>query len=166
MMLSRACIGSSKPTCASGRPDRSSPATAAITRLSDMGIDKFLITSTLIGVLAQRLVRCLCSECKTEVLLSNEDADDLGVAHGRMVAQSKGCMSCHYTGYHGRVAIGEFLMIDDSVRTILKNSENDFEIREIMKAKGMKFLSDQLIALLLDRITGLDEIIRVGVKEA
>lgn len=141
-------------------------ATAAITRLSDMGIDKFLITSTLIGVLAQRLVRCLCSECKTEVLLSNEDADDLGVAHGRMVAQAKGCISCHYTGYDGRVAIGEFLMIDDSVRAILKNSENDFEIREIMKAKGMKFLSDQLIALLLDRTTGLDEIIRVGVKEA
>lgn len=141
-------------------------ATAAITRLSDMGIDKFLITSTLIGVLAQRLVRRLCPVCKRDVPLSNEDADDLGIAHGLTVAQPKGCVSCHDTGYHGRVAIGEFLMIDDSVRPILKNSENDYEIREIMKAKGMKFLSDQLIALLLDHTTGLDEIIRVGVKEA
>ncbi len=140
-------------------------ATAAITRLSDMGIDKFLITSTLIGVLAQRLVRCLCHDCKIEVLLSDEDADELGVSHGLTVTQSKGCVNCNDTGYHGRVAVGEFLMIDDSVRTILKNSENDFEIREIMKNKGMKFLNDQLIALLLDQTTSLNEIIRVGVKE-
>ena len=57
-------------------------------------------------------------------------------------------------------------MVDDSVREILKNSEGDVEIRSLMKTKGMKFLSDQLIALLEDHTTGLDEIIRVGVKEA
>jgi type II secretory ATPase GspE/PulE/Tfp pilus assembly ATPase PilB-like protein len=57
-------------------------------------------------------------------------------------------------------------MLDDSLRPILKNNDNDFELREIMKARGMQFLSNQLIALLLDGTTGLDEIIRVGVKEA
>lgn len=141
-------------------------ATAALTRLADMGIDKFLITSTLIGVLAQRLVRRLCTECKVDVSLSDADADDLGIAHGLTVAQPKGCVKCHYTGYHGRVAIGEFFMLDDTLRPMLKNIDNDSELREIMKAKGMQFLSNQLIALLLDRTTGLDEIIRVGVKEA
>ena len=141
-------------------------ATAALTRLADMGIDKFLITSTLIGVLAQRLVRRLCPDCKITVPLSDIDANDLGIEHGLRVAQPKGCVKCHYTGYRGRVAIGEFFMLDDSLRPILKNNDNDFELREIMKARGMQFLSNQLIALLLDGTTGLDEIIRVGVKEA
>lgn len=141
-------------------------ATAALTRLADMGIDKFLITSTLIGVLAQRLVRRLCPDCKITVPLSHTDANDLGIEHGLTVAQPKGCVKCHYTGYRGRVAIGEFFMLDDSLRPILKNNDNDFELREIMKARGMQFLSNQLIALLLDGTTGLDEIIRVGVKEA
>jgi len=141
-------------------------ATAALTRLADMGIDKFLITSTLLGVLAQRLVRCLCPACKENVSLSNKDADELGIAHGQIIAQPKGCVQCHYTGYYGRVAIGEFFMVDDSLRPLLKISDNDFEIREIMKTKGMQFLSNQLIALLLDHTTGLDEIIRVGDKEA
>lgn len=141
-------------------------ATAALTRLADMGIDKFLITSTLLGVLAQRLVRCLCPECKEHTTLPDKDADELGVSHGQVIAQPKGCVKCHYTGYYGRVAIGEFFMVDDSLRPLLKTSDNDFEIREIMKSRGMQFLSNQLIALLLDRTTGLDEIIRVGVKEA
>lgn len=141
-------------------------ATAALTRLADMEIDKFLITSTIIGVLAQRLVRRLCSECKVEVPLSDSDANDLGIAHGLIVAQPKGCVKCHHTGYRGRAAIGEFFMLDDTLRPMLKNIDNDFELRELMRAKGMRFLSNQLIALLLDRTTGLDEIIRVGVKEA
>lgn len=141
-------------------------ATAALTRLADMGIDKFLITSTLIGVLAQRLVRRLCPDCKTTVPLSDAEANDLGIEHGLAVGQPKGCAQCHYTGYQGRVAIGEFFMIDDTLRPILKTNDNDYELREIMRAKGMQFLSNQLIALLLDQTTGLDEIIRVGVKEA
>lgn len=141
-------------------------ATAALTRLEDMGIDKFLITSTLLGVLAQRLVRRLCPQCKETVKLSDKDADELGLAHGHLIAQPKGCSYCHNTGYRRRVAIGEFLMVDDSVRRILKESEGDREIRALMKTKGMKFLSDQLIALLEDQTTSLDEIIRVGVKEA
>lgn len=141
-------------------------ATAALTRLADMEIDKFLITSTLLGVLAQRLVRCLCPDCKESVIIIDHDADELKIARGTKIAQPKGCGSCHYTGYQGRVAIGEFFMLDDTVRPLLKNSENDYEVREIMKARGMKLLSDQLISLLLDQTTGLDEIIRVGVKEA
>jgi len=141
-------------------------ATAALSRLSDMGIEKFLITSTLLGVLAQRLVRKLCPVCKETVELADSDADDLGIERGLMIAQPKGCPSCHNTGYAGRVAIGEFFMVDDDVRHLLKNSDNDFELREAMKAKGMKLLPDQLIALLKDRTTSLDEIIRVGVKEA
>lgn len=141
-------------------------ATAAITRLTDMGIDKFLITSTLLGVLAQRLVRRLCPECKESIILSDVDADSFGLAHGLTISQPKGCSHCHYSGYKGRVAVGEFFMLDDALRPLLKTSENDFEIRETMRKRGMRFLADQLIALLLDQTTGVDEIMRVGVKEA
>jgi type II secretory ATPase GspE/PulE/Tfp pilus assembly ATPase PilB-like protein len=107
----------------------------------------------------------LCSQCKEEVKLSNKDADELGLPHVLSISHPKGCSHCHNTGYRGRVAIGEFLMVDESVRTILKESEGDSEIRSLMKTKGMKFLSDQLIELLQSQTTSLDEIIRVGVKE-
>jgi general secretion pathway protein E len=140
-------------------------ATAAITRLFDMGVDKFLITSTLLGVLAQRLVRQLCPVCKEGVTITDSDADDLKIARGIAIAKPRGCSECHHSGYNGRVAIGEFFRIDESVRGVLKKSENDYEIRHLMKEKGMKLLSDQLIELLVTQRTSLDEIIRVGVKE-
>jgi general secretion pathway protein E len=72
---------------------------------------------------------------------------------------------CNHSGYLGRVAIGEFFMIDEPVRTLLKNTDNDYELREGMKQRGMRFLRDQLIDLLCSGVTSLDEIIRVGVKE-
>ncbi|MGE4473586.1 GspE/PulE family protein [uncultured Sulfuricurvum sp.] len=141
-------------------------ATAAITRLSDMGIDKFLITSTLLGVLAQRLVRRLCPHCKETVILSDAEADDLHIEYGVKVSKPRGCSECHHTGYSGRIAIGEFMLIDDALREVLKSAQNDHEIRQMMKERGMKLLPDQLIGLLREGITSFDEIIRVGVREA
>jgi general secretion pathway protein E len=140
-------------------------ATAALTRLADMEVDKFLITSTLLGVLAQRLVRKLCLSCKEEMILSDEDAHSIGIQKGLVVSSAKGCTMCNHSGYLGRVAIGEFFMIDEPVRTLLKNTDNDYELREGMKQRGMRFLRDQLIDLLCSGVTSLDEIIRVGVKE-
>lgn len=141
-------------------------ATAALTRLEDMGIDQFLITSTLLGVLAQRLVRCLCPICKTNTLLSDKDADELGIERGLRISGPKGCSACHHSGYQGRVAIGEFFMLDERARHLLKQTRSDSDIREIMRENGMVFLSDQLIGLLKNQTTSLDEILRVGVKEA
>ncbi len=141
-------------------------ATAAITRLADMGVDKFLITSTLLGVLAQRLVRKLCSACKESTELLDAEAQELGLKKGLRVFSAKGCSECHHTGYKGRVAIGEFLLMNEPLRGLLKVSESDHDVREAMKKEGMKFLSDQLLELLVAGTTSLDEIIRVGVKEA
>jgi general secretion pathway protein E len=141
-------------------------ATAAITRLADMGVDKFLITSTLLGVLAQRLVRKLCPACKESTELLDAEAQELGMKKGLWVFSAKGCSECHHTGYKGRVAIGEFLLMNEPLRGLLKVSESDHDVREAMKKEGMKFLSDQLLELLVAGTTSLDEIIRVGVKEA
>ncbi|MBD3806454.1 ATPase, T2SS/T4P/T4SS family [Sulfuricurvum sp.] len=113
-------------------------ATAAVTRLVDMGIDKFLITSTLLGVLAQRLVRRLCPACKEIVSLNDADAKELELPVGINIASPKGCSHCNHTGYRGRIAIGEFLMVDEEVRSLIKQYESDFEIREMMKHRGIK----------------------------
>lgn len=140
--------------------------TSAVSRLVDMGVDKFLISSTLLGVLAQRLVRKVCYACAVPVLIDFADARDLGLPKDTYVMQSVGCSQCNKTGYAGRIAIGELLMMNDEVQLHLKHSESDTEFRQKMKTTEMEFLADQLIELLLAHQTTVEEIIRVGVKEA
>ena len=141
-------------------------ATSAVTRLIDMGVDKFMITSTLLGVLAQRLVRKVCTECRELRTIEVVDARDLALPSDTIVATAIGCSVCGGTGYHGRIAVGELLMIDDDVQTLMKQCDNDIELRSKMKERGMAFLADQLKDLLLAQETTVDEILRVGVKEA
>ncbi len=137
---------------------------AAITRLVDMGVDDFLISSSLLGVLAQRLVRKLCPDCKAEGKLPSDirlefDLDDVSVY------EPKGCTKCNFTGYIGRRAVGELLIMDEEVKIMLKNKMTDFEIREAMRNKGMKLIGEQLLELLLAGETSLKEVIRVGLKD-
>lgn len=123
---------------------------AAITRLKDMGIEEFLISSSLLGVLAQRLVRKLCVHCKQK--------------HDT-IFKAKGCTKCNFTGYDGRVAVGELFLIDDAVKIMLKNGMKDFEIREAMKEKGLVLLSEKIEALVKDGTTSLEEALRVGMRD-
>lgn len=124
--------------------------TAAITRLIDMGIEEFLISSSLLGVLAQRLVRKLCVKCKQK-----EDR----------FFKAKGCKECGFTGYSGRVAVGELFLIDDDVKIMLKEGMKDFEIREAMQKKGLVLLSSKLEALVKNGTTSMQEALRVGLKD-
>ena len=141
-------------------------ATAAITRLIDMGIEQFLIGSSLLGVLAQRLARKLCSECKEEDFLAEEFASEFDLPNNAKIYKAKGCSKCNYTGYSGRRAIGEFFVLNDNFRTMLKDRVTDHAIRTEAINQGMKTLSSQLKRLLLEGETSLHEIIRVGVKDA
>ncbi|HIP59386.1 MAG TPA: type II/IV secretion system protein, partial [Campylobacterales bacterium] len=138
---------------------------AAITRLIDMGIDDFLISSSLLGVLSQRLVRKLCSECKTETKVPEEISNEFGVDINAKVYEPKGCKVCNYTGFAGRRAVGELLVMDDDVKHMLINKMTDFEIREAMQKKGMRLIHEQLLDLYVDGETSLQEIIRVGLKD-
>jgi len=124
--------------------------TAAITRLVDMGIEEFLISSSLLGVLAQRLVRKLCVKCKEK--------------EGKHY-KAKGCTHCNFTGYDGRVAVGELFLIDDDVKQMLKNGMKDFEIRETMQNKGLTLLSSKIKDLVENGITSTQEALRVGMKD-
>ncbi len=139
--------------------------TSAVTRLIDMGVDKFMVTSTLLGVLAQRLVRKVCPECRELHPIDAADARDLDLPADLQVCVSVGCSACSGTGYRGRIAVGELLMMDEETQKLMKHYDNDIELRAAMKKRGMAFLADQLKDLLVAHETTVDEIVRVGVKE-
>jgi general secretion pathway protein E len=140
-------------------------AAAAITRLVEMGIDDFLISSSLLGVLAQRLVRGLCPECKEQEKLPLEIMQEFNIDKNAIIYKEKGCKHCNFTGYSGRHAVGELLLMDDDVKVMLKNKMTDFEIREKMREKGMRTISEKLLDLLVSGDTSLKEVIRVGLKD-
>ena len=137
--------------------------TAAITRMIDMGIEKFLLSSSILGVLAQRLVRILCPHCKEEDTLAESYATDFGIDSDVIIYKHGSCSECNYTGYGGRRALGELFVIDTDIQEIIKDDINDHELREMAIKKGMLSLRDKLIRLLKLGDTSLDEVIRIGV---
>jgi general secretion pathway protein E len=140
-------------------------ATSSLSRLMDMGIENFLISSTLLGVLAQRLARKLCVECKELTKLAPVTIQELGIPTDRAYFQSVGCKHCDFTGYKGRQAIGELFVIDDNVKEMMKDGFNDYQVREAMKARGMKTIADKLTEMLLNGTTSYEEAVRVGIMD-
>ncbi|CAA6805264.1 MAG: Type IV fimbrial assembly, ATPase PilB [uncultured Campylobacterales bacterium] len=139
--------------------------TSALNRLVDMGVDEFLVSSSVLGILAQRLVRKLCLNCKEKTTVSPMLINEFGISSNHEVYKAVGCHECNFTGYTGRQAVGELFILDDTVKSNLKDISNDFEIREFMKNHGMKTLSDELLRVYTEGLTSFDEILRVGVKE-
>ncbi|MBD3790396.1 MAG: type II/IV secretion system protein [Campylobacterales bacterium] len=139
--------------------------TSSLSRLMDMGIENFLISSTLLGVLAQRLTRKLCVHCKEERLLPLHVAKEINIPEDKMYFHAVGCKACDFTGYKGRQAIGELFIIDDQVRAMMKDGFNDHQIREAMKKRGMKTISDKLKEMLVSGETSYEEAIRVGLMD-
>ncbi|MEA1879134.1 MAG: GspE/PulE family protein [Campylobacterota bacterium] len=140
-------------------------ATSALSRLMDMGIENFLISSTLLGVLAQRLARKLCVECKRADYLSPAHAQEAEVPEDKIFYHAEGCIHCDFTGYKGRQAIGEIFVVDDTVKEMMKDGFNDFEVREAMKKRGMITISDELRNMMLEGTTSYEEAVRVGLMD-
>ena len=140
-------------------------ATSALSRLMDMGIANFLVSSTLLGVLAQRLTRKLCLHCKKEAKLAPGIAQEINVPEDKLYFKAVGCPECDFTGYKGRQAIGELFIIDNKVKEMMKDGYNDHQIREAMKKEGMRTISDKLKDLLLAGETSYEEAIRVGLMD-
>jgi len=140
-------------------------ATSSISRLMDMGIENFLISSTLLGVLAQRLTRKLCPHCKQETQLLSSVTEELNLPSNHTYYKAVGCKECDFTGYKGRQAIGELFIIDDDVKLMMKDGFNDYQIREAMKKKGLTTISDRLKELLIQGDTSYEEALRVGIMD-
>jgi general secretion pathway protein E len=137
-------------------------AAATISRLSDMGVEPFLISSSLLGILAQRLVRILCDECKTEDELAENFSSDYKLPKNATIYKATGCRACNYSGYAGRRSIGELLVMDDSIRELLKETTDEHSIRVALEKRNFSTLSKQLREMLLTGSTSLDEAIRIG----
>lgn len=139
-------------------------ATGAITRLVDMGVERFLVSSSLLGVLAQRLVRKLCDSCKIEDELAESYAEEFGFKKGVKIYKSAGCTACNYTGYKGRRAIGELFIPNEEMIAVFKETIEEHTIREKAIEQGMRTIRDQLITLVSSGVTSMDEAIRIGIK--
>lgn len=138
-------------------------APAAITRLIDMGIERFLISSSLLAVLAQRLVRKLCDDCKcTDDSLASHNL--FGFDSNKTIFKPVGCKSCNFTGYKGRVAIGELFIINDEIKEYLKTDVDDNTLMKLALKNGMISLDKQLKMMLENGFTSVDEVIRIGIK--
>jgi general secretion pathway protein E len=139
-------------------------ASATISRLADMGIEPFLISSSLLGILAQRLVRVLCSECKEEDILAESFMQDYNLPQDAKIYKASGCKQCNYSGYEGRRSIGELLVMNDKVKDLLKSTTDEHTIKLELEKDGLKTISLQLKNMLLKGETSLDEAIRVGLE--
>ena len=140
-------------------------ATSALSRLMDMGIEEFLISSTLLGVLAQRLTRLLCQECKTPTTLAPTVMSELKLPTDVTFYEAKGCKTCDFTGYSGRRAVGELFVMNDDVKTMMKEGLNDHQIRKNMREAGMKTIADKLLDMLVEGETSYEEAVRIGIME-
>jgi general secretion pathway protein E len=140
-------------------------AASTITRLLDLGVPSYLIASTVIGVMAQRLVRKVCKHCEQTYELLPEEALTVGLASGKdqkiVVKYGQGCPQCRGTGYHGRTGIFEVMEVNDSIRATIQEKANSELIRKTAVADGMVVLREAAVKKMLKGETTFDEVVRV-----
>ena len=142
-------------------------APSAITRLVDMGVEPYLVASSLFAVLAQRLVRVLCTHCRESYAPSAESLAEIGVRASRPVSvyRAKGCAHCNQTGYMGRVGIFELMIVDDGIRAHITQSTDAKTIKKIAVESGMQPLRVDGARKVLEGVTSIEEILRATEEE-
>ncbi len=138
-------------------------ASSSITRMIDMGIEPFLISSSVVGVIAQRLVRRLCPKCKTEYEPPLNERDALKFSEGEdmKVFKPKGCPDCNNTGYKGRIAIYEIMTMDSTMRDLISKNVTSDTLKEEAIGNGMKTLRENCARLVKSGVTSVEEMFRV-----
>jgi general secretion pathway protein E len=143
-------------------------AASAITRLVDMGVEPFLVGSSLVAVLAQRLVRVLCKECRVSAEATAVELREIGVRQPErplQVFHAKGCAACNYTGYRGRVGIFELMIVDDDIRGLVSQNIDSKTIKQTAVRKGMRTLRGDGALKVLQGITSVAEVLRATEEE-
>jgi general secretion pathway protein E len=144
-------------------------AAGALTRLTDMGIEPFLVSSSLVAIYAQRLVRLLCRHCAKPSALTEPEIRRLGVspaqARERTVFRAAGCERCMDTGYTGRTAIYELLLLDDEIRKLVLKNVDSGTIKQAAVKKGMSTLRMDGARRALSGITTIEEVLRVTTED-
>lgn len=134
---------------------------SAITRLIDMGVEPFLISGTIIGVLAQRLVRVICKRCGEDYNPSREILKDIGFNEQLTLRRGIGCSKCDYLGFSGRSAIFELLIVDDDIRKMIAEKASSAELHKVAVEKGMRTLVKDGMDKVKNGVTTPEEIMRV-----
>jgi general secretion pathway protein E len=137
-------------------------AVGAVTRLVDMGVEPFLLSSSLIGVVAQRLVRVLCHQCREPHIADHAECELLGVSPQLppTIYRAKGCVSCNQRGYKGRTGIYEVISVDDEMRRQIHERCGEQELEAIARLHGPSIRADGMSKVLAG-VTTLDEVLRV-----
>ncbi|HZW11476.1 MAG TPA: ATPase, T2SS/T4P/T4SS family [Phycisphaerales bacterium] len=144
-------------------------APSAVARLIDMGVESYLLSAAINGVVAQRLARTICPSCRTKYFPTDQVLADAGIPSmvGRPFQKGTGCQSCHDSGFQGRAGIYEVLEIDGALRHMVHNGRATHEIRNMTRRRGFKTLREEGVLLALDGRTSLEEALRVTkVEEA
>ncbi len=135
-------------------------APSAVTRLADMGVEPFLIASSLEGVIAQRLVRRICRNCIEEYKPSEEELRELGIRdYEGPLYRGRGCEECLWTGYRGRIGIFEVLELDEDLKKLVAETQDANEIREAARKKGFRTMIEDGIEKVVSGITTSSEVI-------
>ena len=135
-------------------------AASTVVRLIDMGVAPYMVATSLIGVIAQRLVKVLCPECKVPRMTTEEENDLLGVESSIQIFDAGGCPMCNNTGYRGRTAIHEIIHCTAKVSSIIAAGGGKEEIEEAARANGTKLLRDNAAQLCIQGKTSIDEVVR------
>jgi general secretion pathway protein E len=139
-------------------------AASAVTRLADMGVEPYLLSSSLLGVLAQRLVRTLCPACREATVPDTAERtllSGMGAASLERIYQPRGCAACSQGGYRGRTGVYELLVVDDAMRRIIHDRADEGAVRSAMRAAGAATLRSDGARWLADGTTSLAELVRV-----
>ena len=139
-------------------------APGAVTRLVDMGVEPFLVSSSILGVIGQRLIRRICKACKQEYAPTEEQLKELGMTRdqfqGKKIYNAVGCEKCMKTGYSGRTSIKELFVVDDDTRQMILAGTDSTTLKKKAMQKGMKTIRDDGISKVLSGITTIEEILR------
>lgn len=138
-------------------------APGAVARLCDMGVEPYLLSSALNGVVAQRLARTICPSCSMKYFPSEMVLEDAGIPHmnGKSFRKGAGCSNCHDSGFQGRMGIYEFMEVTPELRRMIYRSAATHELRSVLKKQGQLSLREEGVQLAINQHTSLEEIIRV-----
>ena len=136
-------------------------AIGTVTRLMDMGIEPFLISSTLSGIIAQRLIRKICSNCGETYISDESEMKILNIDSPIDLKKGRGCSYCNNTGYKGRVGVFEIIDIDREVKDLINAGSSESVMEACARKKGVKFLRDACIEKVTQGVTSIEELLRV-----
>jgi type IV pilus assembly protein PilB len=140
----------------------------AVTRMVDIGVESFLLAATLEGIVAQRLVRRICEKCKAAYDPTDEVLMELGLNPGdagkKKFHYGKGCDTCHFTGYRGRTALFEIMMISEPIRQLIMDQAPTAAIRDRARADGMRTLRESGLLCIYDGLTTVEEVLRETIE--